>query len=173
MWAPSLGQKPFSLGNPTGVQQALDENNHDVPFQKLMDWFGQGNSNFAMSTMGRYIASRQGELDNRFASDSAANVAKIAQQTTDHNAQLAQLQGALDALTKGGNQADPNWQNNYNLARTNLERFKATAFKPDDQLTYDTWLGQQANGLGQGFNQLTAAQRGANPGNFMIRRNLW
>jgi hypothetical protein len=44
---------------------------------------------------------------------------------------------------------------------------------PEEALTWTKWLEQHQGDAGTGFNELTAGQRGANPGAFQIRRNIW
>lgn len=64
---------PFSFGNLNPVQQSLYENQQDVPYQKFMDYFGGGNSNFQNTIMGRWLNSQQSGMNNRFLQQQSAD----------------------------------------------------------------------------------------------------
>jgi hypothetical protein len=69
---------PFSFGQPDAVQQSLYENNQDISYQRLLDWFGRGNPAFGNSIMGRWLTSQQGNMSNRFVDAQAQHMADYA-----------------------------------------------------------------------------------------------
>lgn len=124
----------FSFGNLDAAQQTLYEDNPGLAFQKLLDWYGQGNANFGNTTLGRYIAAQQDRLSNAY-------LTAAAQQAADHAA------GLVGSSTGSGGDPTP--------------------------LTWTRYLETQVPDLARQFGYMTASQRGANPGSYLVRRNLF
>jgi hypothetical protein len=87
----------FSFGPLSAVDQGLFENNHDVAFQKLLDWMGNGNPNFGSTTAGRYAQQQQGIWNNRFLADQSAQTDRFAAAKGAFDTQEAQRRSAWDA----------------------------------------------------------------------------
>lgn len=72
------GRSPFSFGQLSAAQQSLYEDQPDIPYQQLMDYWGGGQAGFENTVLGRYLRSQQSSMFNRF----------IAQQSADPGAGL-------------------------------------------------------------------------------------
>lgn len=215
----SNGQR-FSFGNLDAAQQTLYEDNPGIAYQKLMEYYGQGNPNFASTTLGRYIAAQQSRLSNSYMSAASQQAADWATQKQAWDANAGQRSAQADAAAAALNAyAGQHYQGpavdyagrplstgsgpggQYNSADSmrwtkpaagpgNLmndpqykalyDQWQATQNQqwkaPGDQLTWTKYLESNPAGMGDlanQFNELTANQRGANPGAFSVKRNLW
>jgi hypothetical protein len=171
VWSP--GGQRFSFGNLDAAQQSLYEDQPGLAFQRLMQWYGQGDPNFANTTLGRYIASQQDKLSNDYLGQAAQQQADWAGQKSAYDAQLANAKSAWEQA--GGSQN----LNNMSGAElyANYQKLLNNPWQaPGPQLTWTRYLEQNPAGQGalaQQFGLLSANQRGANPGAFEVRRNLW
>jgi hypothetical protein len=217
------GQR-FSFGNLDAAQQAQYEDNPNLAIQQMLQWYGQGDPNFANTTAGRYIAQRLSGLANgdymvaagqnqaQIANEKATWDTQQAQNKSIWDTQQGQARTAWDAQEAQKQQA---WHDEYmhwtkeyergkigfngvpnqatmSIAQMNLKRLQANpytkqAFTPGTynagtftpstpQLTLTRYLEQNpaaTGGLAHDFGMQTAAARGAQPGAFEIRRNLW
>lgn len=174
----------FAFGQLDAQQQSLLENNPSLAFQKLMDYYAQGNPNFANTTLGRYMMQQQDALQNRFTTEQSAQASRIANeksawdadQTQQETAYQTQLRTARDALltaqrTQGGQDFTP-LVNNLNTL-TNNPFVRGTFKSKEDPLVYTKYLEQNQDSIPGGFGLLTAGMRGASPGAFQVRRNVW
>src|SRR4051812_25302106 len=136
----------FSFGPLSAVDQGLFENNHDVAFQKLLDWMGNGNPNFGSTTAGRYAQQQQDIWNNRFLADQSAQTDRFAAAKGAFDTQEAQRKAAWDAQQAQEHQAYQDelthWTKEYErgkiglngtpnqatmaIANTNLARLRAT-----------------------------------------------
>lgn len=204
----------FSFGNLDAAQQAQFESNPQLAYQMLLNWYGQGDPNFASTTLGRYIAAQESRLNNDylaqagqqqadFASQKAAwdaqqasNKATFDQQQqrnlADYNARLAAAKSSFDAIAARYNDpkltyTGPDLKQQYQQAMASYNQLKNNPYAvqqyqaqdwtaPSPQLTWTKYLENSpaaTGGLAQQFGFLTASQRGAQPGAFEVRRNLW
>lgn len=70
-WAfPSGG---FSFGNLTPLQQSLYENNPNLAYRQLQNWWGNGNAGFDNTVFGRFLSSQQDRLYGQFLGQQSAN----------------------------------------------------------------------------------------------------
>src|SRR5690348_13215952 len=160
------------------IQAQMDHMNNDYLVksgQQQADWAGQKSA---------WDAQQQANLA-KYNSDLAA-----AQQ------QYLNLGGQYDQATRAYNAALGNSGNgqtmlpnpmstdlwrNFQAATKTYNDLQANPYKVQDwtnpnagnQLTWTKYLDANGTGLGQQFGFLTASQRGANPGAFEVRRNLW
>lgn len=71
-WA-NLGRNPFSFGNLSAAQQTLYENQPDIPYQQLMNYWGGGQAGFENTVLGRFLRSQQQSMFNNFIAQQAAD----------------------------------------------------------------------------------------------------
>lgn len=185
----------FSFGNLDAQQQSLYENNQSLAYQKLLDYYAQGNPNFASTILGRYLTQQQQQLSNRFVTEQSAQASRIAQEKQgfdtgetqrqraawDYDDQVKRLQAAYDTQNREGLILTPAMDAQLNQTRAELARLRANpitftpgAFKSSETpLVFTRYLEQHADDLPGGFGMLTAGARGAQPGAFQVRRNVW
>ena len=65
----------FRFGPLSPTEQILYEDQPDIAFQRLMDWWGGNNKSFENTVMGRWLKQQQGNMYNRFVSEQADNPA--------------------------------------------------------------------------------------------------
>jgi hypothetical protein len=182
------GGNRFSFGNLSAPEQSQFEDNPGLAFQMLQNWYGQGNPNFGATTFGRYIASQQSRLNNDYLARAGAQAARLAQ---DKQAWQSRWQSQWQSQWQPPANQPLDWTapngKTYYLQTGDYydlqgKKYTAPAYiapaytAPEEQLTWTKYLEQ--NGVSAGdlvgqFNQLTASQRGANPGSFAVKRNLW
>ena len=212
----------FSFGQLAPHETQLYEDNPSLAWQKVLDWYGQGNPNFAMTTLGRFIASKQDETVNRLTAEQAAQVARNTQGRINWQTQEDQRRSAWDAQQQqarsafdtqrtqdmtnldtaianiqgllrnplnfpGGEESARRLQYQQTLQGLMQQRLDAerrtftpgtyqagAAFAPEEGLTLTKYLeGQDLGQYANQFGQLTSNQRGANPGLFRVRREIW
>lgn len=180
-----FGNGSFSFGPLSGVTQGLYETNHDIAFQRFLDWSGQNNVNFGGTTAGRYLQQQQGAWNNRFLTQQAQQAERLAAARQQYDALMGRYQDLSGQVQSwgidNGDVANPNTDPRYqgllqqrlDLWRQ-LQAYGGSQYRaPEEPLTWTKFLEQNQGDITGGFNQLTAAMRGANPGAFQIRRNLW
>lgn len=186
-----FGNGNFSFGPLSGVTQGLFETNHDIAFQRFADWAGQNNFNFGGTNAGRWLQQQQGAWNNRFVDQQAQQTERFAQGKLDWDAQQKAQLAAYNAQKAQALQAMADTYRAWDgiigsptdaarmAAREAWGKLSDNPYKvqewtaPEEQLTWAKFLEQNQGDITGGFNQLTGAMRGANPGAFQIRRNLW
>lgn len=205
----------FSFGNLSGAQQTMYEDNPALAWQQLMNYYGQGNPNFATTTLGRYIQSRMGSFNNEYMTAAGQQQADWANQKSAWDANVGtRREAAAKALSDyaatqpsrygplvdyagrpiagsgPGGSYDPNdslrWTQpgvrdlstdpQYQQLLNNYNHVGDAWQAPGPQLTLTRYMEQNPGAAGdfaRQFNMLGPSERGANPGAFQVRRNLW
>ena len=63
----------FHFGSLSPVQQTLYENQPDLAYRQLMNWWGQGQAGFENTVLGRFLQSQQQGMFNDYTNQAAAN----------------------------------------------------------------------------------------------------
>lgn len=201
VWRP--GGSRFAFGNLAPHQTQLYEDNPELAWQQLMDYYGRGNPNFAATTLGRFIASRMDEVRNRETIAQGEQVARntagkiqwdkqqdaLEQQYKDkviaNNAAILAAQKRQQAIREsvvggavhggGGVEYDQLTADILRMQKENQSGFTRQAYTPEPTLTLTKFMEQDPNinNYVEQFNQLSSTQRGANPGIFKVRREIW
>lgn len=210
----NMGGQRFAFGNLAPHQVQLYEDNPELAWQQLMDFYGKGNPNFAATTLGRFIASRMDEVRNRETIAQGEQVARntanqitwqkgedqrkaqwesmFAQRTAENNAKILAAQKRMQEIREevtgatgtypgvkgarvGGVEYNQLAQSIKQMQQQNQEKFTPGVFAPEPTLTLTKYMEQDPNinNYVEQFNQLSSTQRGANPGIFKVRREIW
>lgn len=71
-WA-NIGGGGFRFGSLSPVQQALYEDQPDLAYNQLMNWWGQNQPGFENTVLGRFLASQQRNLFSQYTRQAADN----------------------------------------------------------------------------------------------------
>ena len=71
-WA-NIGGGGFRFGSLSPVQQSLYEDQPDLAYNQLMNYWGQGSPGFENTVLGRFLASQQRGLHSQYISQQAVD----------------------------------------------------------------------------------------------------
>ena len=188
MVAWNMGGQRFAFGNLAPHQTQLYEDNPELAWQQLMDFYAKGNPNFAATTLGRFIVAQMDQVRNR---ETIAQGEQVARNTANKIQWQNQEDKRKSAWQAEYNRLNQRWQDmetSYGSgnhpdvlrAKDEFDAFKKAGFTPgtftpEPTLTLTKFMEQDPNinNYVEQFNQLSASQRGANPGIFKVRREIW